>query len=464
MIKKLLIIFIFTILFTNLADFCISQPITFQKIYGTIGREEYGISVVQASDNGYILGTVGYDCMRFTPYGDTLWSERVIQGGNILNLTGNNFVFTSFYPIVKFDINGNILLKINRFNNSAFTSSIAETKDKGYILSGIEQGGTTCYPYILKTDSSGNLIWQKTYNNYFYWTASKVIQVDSSSYIFTGYDSGAYIVKTDSIGNILFYKNYRDLLAASYCLLRLNNGFLLGGDCGIVKIDNDGNVIWNKSFCNIPGRPSKVNSIIKTIDGGFAIVGESDTTSASDYQPLILLLKTDSSGNQQWKKLFGNNLDFNSGLDLKQTSDSGYILTGITFSNSSIKKNIMSFGDLILIKTDFEGNCNIVNINNNSVDLPDDFTLFQNYPNPFNPATTIRYNISKRFFTKIVVYDVLGKEVEVLINEIQIPGKYQVDFKSDNLPSGIYFLQLELKDETNASMSFCETKKMLLIK
>lgn len=113
--------------------------------------------------------------MRLNEYGDTLWTGRVFQGGGLMNTSDSNFVFTSFYPIVKFDIIGNILMFVNRYNNSAYTSSITETIDNGYVLSGIEDGATTTYPYILKTYSSGQLQWQKTYNNYYYWTASKVL-------------------------------------------------------------------------------------------------------------------------------------------------------------------------------------------------------------------------------------------------------------------------------------------------
>jgi len=89
--------------------------------------------------------------------------------------------------------------------------------------------------------------------------------------------------------------------------------------------------------------------------------------------------------------------------------------------------------------------------------IPDKFSLSQNYPNPFNPATTIDVNISSAVDTKLRVYDVNGKEVAILINGFLQPGSYKVSFNGANLPSGVYFYKLEIKD---ASV----VKKMILMK
>lgn len=86
------------------------------------------------------------------------------------------------------------------------------------------------------------------------------------------------------------------------------------------------------------------------------------------------------------------------------------------------------------------------------------FKLEQNYPNPFNPTTSIKYNVESIRFVKLVVFDVLGKEVETLVNEKQKPGKYEVKFNGSNLSSGIYFYSLY----TDGNL--VETKKMVLMK
>jgi hypothetical protein len=85
------------------------------------------------------------------------------------------------------------------------------------------------------------------------------------------------------------------------------------------------------------------------------------------------------------------------------------------------------------------------------------YFLTQNYPNPFNPKTTINYQIPESGFVSIKIFDVLGNEIASLINEEKPVGTYQIEFKADGLPSGVYFYQLKAGD-------FFETKKMVLLK
>ena len=91
--------------------------------------------------------------------------------------------------------------------------------------------------------------------------------------------------------------------------------------------------------------------------------------------------------------------------------------------------------------------------------LPKEFNLNQNYPNPFNPSTTIKYQIPRLSFVTLNVYDVLGNEVALLVNEEKPAGKYRVEFRIANLElsSGIYFYQLRTGE-------FVESKKMVLLK
>jgi hypothetical protein len=97
--------------------------------------------------------------------------------------------------------------------------------------------------------------------------------------------------------------------------------------------------------------------------------------------------------------------------------------------------------------------------------LPTEFSLYQNYPNPFNPETKIKYSIpvvetrrgESLQLVKLRVYDVLGREVTTLVNELQQPGQYVKTLHATSLPSGVYFYRLQAGD-------FSETKKMILIK
>jgi len=88
---------------------------------------------------------------------------------------------------------------------------------------------------------------------------------------------------------------------------------------------------------------------------------------------------------------------------------------------------------------------------------PQEFALFQNYPNPFNPSTTIRYGITEKSNVKIILFNAIGEEVALLINEEKESGYHQVEFNAATLPSGVYFYQLQ-------AGSFVETKKMILMK
>jgi photosystem II stability/assembly factor-like uncharacterized protein len=88
---------------------------------------------------------------------------------------------------------------------------------------------------------------------------------------------------------------------------------------------------------------------------------------------------------------------------------------------------------------------------------PKEFSLSQNFPNPFNPKTTIKYDIAKLGDVKLIIYDILGREITTLVNEPLQPGTYETEWDASNYPSGVYFYKLINPDYT-------ETKKMVLIK
>jgi hypothetical protein len=94
------------------------------------------------------------------------------------------------------------------------------------------------------------------------------------------------------------------------------------------------------------------------------------------------------------------------------------------------------------------------NINSN---VPKTYSLSQNYPNPFNPVTRISFDLPKQGFVNLKVYDILGKEVKTLVNEVRGAGSYSVDFNASEFSTGVYFYRLEAN-------GFTDTKKMMLIK
>ena len=102
-------------------------------------------------------------------------------------------------------------------------------------------------------------------------------------------------------------------------------------------------------------------------------------------------------------------------------------------------------------------NTTIVNLSVNGFSVPEGFILHQNYPNPFNPSTVIKYEIPDKQHITLKIYNVLGNEIETLINEVQQAGNHEVRWNALNLPSGIYYYKIQ-------SDRYNETMKMILLK
>ena len=98
-----------------------------------------------------------------------------------------------------------------------------------------------------------------------------------------------------------------------------------------------------------------------------------------------------------------------------------------------------------------------IGIQNINSEIPGKFSLSQNFPNPFNPVTNIEFSVPKRGLVKLVVFDMLGREVETLLNKLTEAGTYRADWNASKYPSGVYFYKLQTE-------GFIETKRMVLIK
>ncbi|HAX49380.1 MAG TPA: T9SS type A sorting domain-containing protein [Ignavibacteria bacterium] len=106
---------------------------------------------------------------------------------------------------------------------------------------------------------------------------------------------------------------------------------------------------------------------------------------------------------------------------------------------------------------DFNPTGNAIGITNISTEMPEVYILSQNYPNPFNPVTNIQFAIPVAGFVKLTVFDMLGREVENLVNKNMNAGTYLAEWNASNYPSGIFFYRLVSDD-------FSEVKKMILVK
>lgn len=89
---------------------------------------------------------------------------------------------------------------------------------------------------------------------------------------------------------------------------------------------------------------------------------------------------------------------------------------------------------------------------------PEAFALHQNYPNPFNPTTSVRYEVASRSDVRLVVYDMLGKQVATLVNREHLPGTYRVNFDASSLSSGVYILSMKAQDGFHAVRRMVLTK------
>ena len=105
-----------------------------------------------------------------------------------------------------------------------------------------------------------------------------------------------------------------------------------------------------------------------------------------------------------------------------------------------------------------------IGIKSISDEVPVNPFLYQNYPNPFNPVTNIKFDLPNASGIKLAVFDILGQEVEVLINEYLKPGTYNFDWDATNYPSGTYFYKLTYNNSDVSGHIYSETKKMILLK
>jgi 5-hydroxyisourate hydrolase-like protein (transthyretin family) len=140
------------------------------------------------------------------------------------------------------------------------------------------------------------------------------------------------------------------------------------------------------------------------------------------------------------------------------------IVNRLGFTGDSTNVNVTSTSNIDSIN--FHLYRFTVGIKQIGIEVPNEFKLYQNYPNPFNPVTKIKFEIPSNGFpigafgndrVVLKIYDILGREIQTLVNESLQPGSYEVTFDGSSLSSGIYFYQLKAGD-------YIETKKMLMIK
>jgi len=218
--------------------------------------------------------------------------------------------------------------------------------------------------WLIKTDSLGNVVWEKTLGGFGREFGFSVQETDDGGYIITGakkpswfanYD--LWILKTDSNGNIewekLFGESKEDL---GFSVCQTTDGgyiavgyksFSLGKKLYIVKTNSSGDTVWERLYGGV--NTAEGAFIQETSDGGYIVTGYYYISSKEGPKEDLWLLKLDSSGFNEWDKTFGG-AGRDIGLFVQQTKDGGFVITGLTESFGS------GGGDVWLIKTDYQGN------------------------------------------------------------------------------------------------------------
>jgi len=324
------------------------------KTFGGGGHDE-GRSVQQTEDGGFIIaGSTG-------SYG-----------------AGDTDVW-----LIKADSNGNEEWNKTfggRHEDEGY--SVQQTEDGGYIITGYTHsyGIEGHEVWLIKTDSKGNGEWSKTFIGSDDDEGYSVRQTNDGGYIITGStksygagDEDVWLIETDSCGNNEWSKtfggNHSD---KGYSVQQTNDGgyiitgamsfyltckpylyCLKYGAVGLIKTDSKGNEEWNKTFGDSDSCRDAGYSVQQTDDGGYIIAGYSSygiSYGVYSASKEVWLIKTDSKGNSEWNKTFGESGYFSYGQSVQQTGDGGYIITGCTDYYSA------GGDDVCLIKTDSKGN------------------------------------------------------------------------------------------------------------
>lgn len=419
--------------------------------------------------------------------------------------------------LVKTNILGEVVwTKTFGGNYIEIARDLKQTSDGGFIIAGYKQVSAVNDPFLLKTDSLGNLEWEHGYDYGLGMDdrAHAVIQTADGGYFavgqtrlgtpFPNYDM--YVFKTDALGKVEWQNLYRyaeegnDVALAA---IQLSGGdYVFGGvtqstvwSAYILRVDQLGNVVWSKI------RPDDYQSecydLIPGNDGNIMMSG---TSVSFETDTDILIEKIDpATGNLIWEKIYGGE-EAELGQSIKEMNDGGFAL-------SCMASHPFTGYDMLVMRTDANGDSlwttrlggfsddrgHAVEVSTDGdiisagwaysygsgggdvylaklragrltgissfTETPSGFRLEQNYPNPFNPSTNISFSIpDNNANANLTVYDARGNKVAELINENKSQGSYSVNFDGSGLSSGVYFYSLKINGKVAV------TKRMMLVK
>jgi len=341
--NRVLSVFVLYVLVSlSLIGSVFASSLMWSQTYGSNEEAEWAYSLVQASDGGYAIAGgamalgVSYDfwLVKTDENGSMQWSQKyggtsedrahslieTSDGGFALAGGTHSFGAGSYdFWLVKTDTNGNMLWNRTYGGPDRETAySLVETSDGGYAIAGrTESFGAGSYDFwLVKTDANGNMEWSRTYGGALYDTARSLVETSDEGYAIAGY--------TSSVG------------AGNY-------------DCWLVKTDSSGNMEWNQAYGGTENEHAY--SLVETSDGEYVMAGSIESFGAgkSDFW----LIKTDANGNEEWNQTYGR-LENEIARSLVETSDGGYAIAGQTTTGDAAV-NAGDNYDLWMIKTDGSG-------------------------------------------------------------------------------------------------------------
>lgn len=472
-ILKIAVIFILSTIFCQSLN---SQSIMWQKTYER-NIQLVGNDACQTSDGNFVItGTTmisghGYSIfvMKINATGDTIWTKTVPNAPDendvstvITETTDGGFVIAGRNDTAwtcKFDSNGNILWYKKYLLFYRYSNDIIKADDNGFLISGYV-GGLPSPAFIFKIDSTGNLLWEKTFQTSFIKEFYSIAKHDSG-FVLTGYEiasigllSNMIIFCINNLGDSLWQKTYNGFQGKK--IVKLNQNYFIGCSSGdssneqvsFMKTDLNGDSIFTRRF-PVNGRDNYFNSF--TIASNkliFSYARDSSFGLANSYG-----LITDLNGNIINQKVFTNSSFVWGSLRAIVPIANGDILFAGTGQLQPSARVIYAVRTDSLLNTS-----EYIGIEQISSNVPKSFYLFNNYPNPFNSNTNIEFQLSKRAFIMLQIFDINGKLLDVLENEYLNSGRYRTQWYANNYSSGVYFVKMTSDFKETYSI------KMLLIK
>lgn len=360
------------------------------KIFGG-SCSDWGKSVQQTADGGYIIAgaTCSYGeglndawLIKTNGAGDTVWTKtfggsKNDEGESVQQTTDGGYIiagFTSSFGAGAYDV---WLIKTDTSGDTVWTKtfgggsrdqgfSVQQTTDGGYIIAGntASYGAGAVDVWLIKTNASGDMIWDKTFGGSENDEGFSVQQTSDGGYIIagcTGYSMDTYydvfVIKTDASGDSAWTRAFggSDNDWGLNIQQTADGGYIIAGwtttdegifnDVLLIKTDASGDSLWTKIFGD--GNHDEGYSVQQTSDGGYIIAGGTASYGAGYWD--VWLIKTDTSGDMIWDKTFGD-IWTEKGYSIQPTSDGGYIITGYYDSYEG------DWEDVLLMKTDVDGN------------------------------------------------------------------------------------------------------------